>query len=220
MFTGLIIEAGTVHSLELRGPSGTLGIRCVDVRKDATLGDSIAVNGVCLTVTSISNDLLTFDVSFATLQSTNLGNLRRGESVNLEPSLRLNSKLGGHFVTGHVETTGAIRSITTTGNAATIEIAAPASLLHYLIPKGSVAVDGISLTVVEVLADSFTLVIIPHTADITTIGRKKVGDTVNLESDLLAKYVAKFMQGPKPAESSEQRDASLMESLRRSGFVS
>lgn len=220
MFTGLIIEAGTVHSLELRGPSGTLGVRCAEVRKDAALGDSIAVNGVCLTVTSISNDLLTFDVSFATLESTNLGSLRRGESVNLEPSLRLNSKLGGHFVTGHVEAVGKIRAVSKTGNAVTYEIAAPASLLHYLIPKGSVAVDGISLTVVEVLADAFTLVIIPHTADITTIGRKKIGDTVNLESDLLAKYVAKFVAGTKPSESAEQRDTSLLESLRRSGFVS
>jgi riboflavin synthase len=220
MFTGLIIEAGTVHSLELRGPSGTLGIRCAEVRKDAVLGDSIAINGVCLTVTSISNDLLNFDVSFSTLESTNLGSLRRGESVNLEPSLRLNSKLGGHFVTGHVEAVGKIRAITTTGNAVTIEIAAPASLLQFLIPKGSVAVDGISLTVVDVLADAFTLVIIPHTADITTIGRKKIGDTVNLESDLLAKYVAKFVTGTKPVESPEKRDATLLDSLRRSGFVS
>lgn len=220
MFTGLIMEAGTVASLELQGPSGTLGVKCSKVRRDAELGDSIAVNGVCLTVTSIGTDALTFDVSFATLESTNLGALRRGESVNLEPSLRLNSKMGGHFVTGHVEAVGKIRTITRTGNAVTIEIGAPASLLNYLIPKGSVAVDGISLTVVDVLADAFTLVIIPHTADITTIGRKKIGDTVNLESDLLAKYVAKFAQGTKASDNAEQRDATLMDSLRRSGFVS
>lgn len=219
MFTGLIMEAGTVHSLEMRGPSGTLEITCSEVHKDASLGDSIAVNGVCLTVTSIRNGILSFDVSFATLESTNLGTLRRGERVNLEPSLRLNSKLGGHFVTGHVESVGTIRSVTQTGNAVTFEIAAPASLLQYLIPKGSVAVDGISLTVVDVLTDAFTLVIIPHTADITTIGRKRVGDTVNLESDLLAKYVARCIQNTPAAHTPEQRDATLMDSLRRSGFL-
>lgn len=221
MFTGLIIEAGTVYALELRGPSATLAIRCAKALKDAELGDSIAVNGVCLTVTSIRSDVLTFDVSYETLKSTGLGTLKRGEHVNLEPSLRLNSKLGGHLVSGHVEAVGSIRSITPMGNAVKFEVAAPASLLQYLIPKGSVAVDGISLTVVDVLDDAFTLVIIPHTGDITTIRNKKPGDSVNLESDLIAKYVAKFVRQGRGKEQRdpEKNDTSLLDALKRSGFV-
>ncbi|HSW62986.1 MAG TPA: riboflavin synthase [Dissulfurispiraceae bacterium] len=221
MFTGLIIEAGTVHALELRGPSASLAVRCAKALKDAELGDSIAVNGVCLTVTAIRSDVLTFDVSYETLKSTNLGALKRGEYVNLEPSLRLNSKLGGHLVSGHVEAVGSIRSITPMGNAVKFEVVAPASLLQYLIPKGSVAVDGISLTVVDVLDDAFTLVIIPHTGDITTIRNKKPGDNVNLESDLIAKYVAKFALQGKGKEQHDpgKNDASLLDALKRSGFV-
>lgn len=221
MFTGLIIEAGTIHAVEMRGPSAALAVRCSKVLKEAELGDSIAINGVCLTVTSIRGDVLTFDVSHETLKSTNLGSLRRGDHVNLEPSLRLNSKLGGHLVSGHVEAVGSVRSIKSIGNAVKIEVAAPADLLRYLIPKGSVAVDGISLTVVDVLADAFTLVIIPHTGDITTIGRKKPGDSVNLESDLIAKYIAKFVLHGKnddPADP-QKADASLLDALKRSGFV-
>ncbi len=221
MFTGLILETGTLHALDMRGPSASLAVRCAKAHKDAEPGDSIAVNGVCLTVASMRNDVLTFDVSHETLKSTNLGTLRRGDSVNLEPSLRLNSKLGGHLVSGHVEAVGTVRSITPIGNAVKIEISAPASLLHYLIPKGSIAVDGISLTVVDVLKDAFTLVIIPHTGDITTICRKKPGDSVNLESDLIAKYVAKFvMQGRNNEQANSQKaDANLLDTLKRSGFV-
>jgi riboflavin synthase len=219
MFTGLIIEAGTVHSLEMQGAAGVLAVKCAELYKDAVLGDSIAVNGVCLTVTSIKKDILSFDVSFVTLQNTNLGSLRRGEIVNLEPSLRLNGKLGGHFVTGHVEAVGTISSVVKTGNAITIEIEAPVTLLQFLIPKGSVAVDGISLTVVDVKTASFTIVIIPHTASLTTIGRKKTGDTVNLESDLLAKYVAKFLQALPTDKSDSKSDATLMNALRKSGFL-
>ncbi len=221
MFTGLILEAGSVHALEVRGPSAALAVRCAKAHKDAELGDSLAVNGVCLTVTSMRNDVLTFDVSYETLKSTNLGTLGRGDPVNLEPSLRFNSKLGGHLVSGHVEAVGSVRSVTPIGNAVKIDISAPESLLHYLIPKGSVAVDGISLTVVDVLKDAFTLVIIPHTGDITTIGRKKPGDSVNLESDLIAKYVAKFVMHGKNTEQadSQKTDTNLLDALKRSGFV-
>lgn len=214
MFTGLIIELGEVISLDRRNESARLSVRGSEVVKDAALGDSIAINGVCLTVVAVDKEALSFDVSYETLKSTNLGNLKRGDKVNLEPSLRPTSKLGGHFVTGHVDGIGKIRSKTPLGNAMRIEIESPESVLKYLVGKGSVAVDGISLTVVDVLKDAFSIVIIPHTASMTTIGIKTTGDTVNLEPDILAKYVAKFLQIDK------DKDSSLLSALKQSGFIS
>ncbi|HEX8948752.1 MAG TPA: riboflavin synthase [Dissulfurispiraceae bacterium] len=212
MFTGLIAELGEVVSLEGRAESAKLSAKGGETAKDALLGDSISVNGVCLTVVDIDGDTLSFDVSYETLRSTNLGALKRGDRVNLESSLRPNSKMGGHFVTGHVEGVGKIRSKTPAGNAVRIEIEAPKDVLKYLVEKGSVAVDGISLTVVDVLKDAFTVVIIPHTAKMTTIGLKSTGEGVNLEPDILAKYVAKFLQ--------KDGDSSLLSTLRNSGFIS
>lgn len=215
MFTGIIIELGEVISLEKKTESARLSLRANEVVKDAAPGDSIAVNGVCLTVVKLRtpNSELFFDVSYETLKSTNLGNLKRGDRVNLEPSLRPNSKLGGHFVTGHVEGIGRIRSKTPIGNAIKIEIETPNNILKYLVEKGSVAVDGISLTVVNLLRDAFSVVVIPHTAKLTTIGFKNVGDTVNLEPDILGKYVAKFLRIDKNS------DESFMLALKRSGFI-
>ena len=161
---------------------------------------------------AVEKDILSFDVSYETLKSTNLGHLKKGDGVNLEPSLKPASKLGGHFVTGHVDGVGKIRSKTPAGNAVKFEIEAPENVLKYLVEKGSVAIDGISLTVVDVLRDAFSLVIIPHTAKMTTIGFKKLGDTVNLEPDILAKYVARFLQTDK--------DSSLLSALKKSGFIS
>jgi len=221
MFTGLIIELGEIVSLEKKTESARLSLRANEVVKDAALGDSIAINGVCLTAVNIEKDILYFDVSFETLKSTNLGNLKRGDRVNLEPSLRPNSKIGGHFVTGHVEDIGKIRSKTPLGNAVRIEIETQDNVLRYLVEKGSVAVDGISLTVVDVLKDAFSVVIIPHTAKLTTIGFKNVGDTVNLEPDILGKYVAKFLAGSQQsAVSSQNKDKELLSALKQSGFIS
>jgi riboflavin synthase len=221
MFTGLIIELGEIVSLEKKTESARLSLRANEVVKDAALGYSIAINGVCLTAVNIEKDILYFDVSFETLRSTNLGNLKRGDRVNLEPSLRPNSKIGGHFVTGHVEDIGKIRSKTPLGNAVRIEIETQDNVLRYLVEKGSVAVDGISLTVVDVLKDAFSVVIIPHTAKLTTIGFKNVGDTVNLEPDILGKYVAKFLAGSQQsAVSSQNKDKELLSALKQSGFIS
>jgi riboflavin synthase len=214
MFTGLIIELGEVVALEKRNDSARLSVKGGEVARDAALGDSIATNGVCLTVVSIEKEVLSFDVSYETLRSTNLDDLRRGDKVNLEPSLRPSSKMGGHFVTGHIDGIGKLRSRTPAGNALRIEIEAPQSVLKYLVGKGSVAVDGISLTVVDVLKDAFSIVIIPHTAKMTTIGFKNTGATVNLEPDILAKYVAKFLQVD------GDKDSSLLSALKQSGFVS
>jgi riboflavin synthase len=214
MFTGIIIELGEIVSIEKRPDSARLSVRGKEISKDAALGDSIAVNGVCLTAVNINNDIVSFDVSYETLKSADLGNLKAGDRVNLEPSLKPSSKLGGHFVTGHVEGVGKIKSKAQTGNAVRIEIEAPAGILKYLVEKGSVAVDGISLTVVDVLKDGFGIVIIPHTAKMTTIGFKNIGDTVNLEPDILGKYVARFLRMDK------DRDESLMSALKKSGFIS
>lgn len=211
MFTGLIMELGEVAALEKKAGNARLSVRAREVVPDAAIGDSISVNGACLTVTAIDNNILSFDVSHETLKSTNLESMKKGDRVNLEPSLRPGSKLGGHFVTGHIDGSGKIRSKTTAGNVLKIEIEAPADVLKYLVGKGSVAVDGISLTVVDVFRDAFSLVIIPHTAKITTLGFKNVGDTVNLEPDILAKYVARFVQ---PGS-----DSSLLSALKQSGFV-
>jgi riboflavin synthase len=221
MFTGLIIELGEVVCLEKKTESARLSIKASEVVKDAAAGDSIAINGVCLTVVNMEKDIFSFDVSYETLKSTNLGNLKRGDRVNLEPSLRPNSKLGGHFVTGHVEGIGRIRNKTPLGNAVRIEIETQDNVLRYLVEKGSVAVDGISLTVVDVLRDAFSVVIIPHTAKLTTIGFKNVGDTVNLEPDILGKYVAKFLSESrvKGQESGAKENPELLSALKKSGFI-
>ncbi|HMK60447.1 MAG TPA: riboflavin synthase [Dissulfurispiraceae bacterium] len=220
MFTGLIVELGEVASIERRSQNARLSVKGREIFKDAMTGDSIAVNGVCLTVTKIGKDTVYFDVSGETLRSTNLGELRGGDKVNLEPSLKPSSKMGGHFVTGHIDAIGKIRSRRMEGNAEKIEIEASASVLHYLVKKGSVAVDGISLTVVDVLENAFSLVIIPHTASLTTIGFKKIGDTVNLEPDILAKYVAKFLQKTAPEDEAAASSADpFLTKLKEAGLA-
>jgi riboflavin synthase len=218
MFTGIIIELGEIRSLIKRGHNAELLLMCKKIIKDVNVGDSIAVNGVCLTVTKInpSGSELAFDVSFETLKLTNLGTLRRGDRVNLEPSLSLSSKIGGHFVTGHVDGVGKIRQKEEIENTLKIEIQAPEGVLSFLVEKGSVAVDGISLTVVNVLKDAFSVVIIPHTAKMTTLGFKGIGDTVNLEPDILGKYVAKFLN---KTESYKSNDEKILSLLEKSGFV-
>ncbi|TAN43440.1 MAG: riboflavin synthase [Nitrospirae bacterium] len=212
MFTGLIEELGEVASIKQSADGARLSVKCGGLHKDAAIGDSIATNGICLTVVAIKDRIMSFDASSETLKSTNLGGLKTGDKVNLEASLKPTSKMGGHFVTGHIDGVGKIRSKSQTGNAIKIEIESPQGVLKYLVDKGSVAVDGISLTVVDVLKDSFTIVIIPHTAKMTTIGFKNTGDTVNLEPDILAKYVAKFLK-------TDGGDQSLMSALKKSGFV-
>jgi riboflavin synthase len=219
MFTGLIIEIGEVMALERRGPGARLAIKGRKITQNIAIGDSIAVNGVCLTVTSAEKDCAYFDVSAETLDCSNIGALKRGNRVNLELSLKLDSKLGGHFVTGHIEATGRIRSRKAIGDSERIEIEAPATVLKYLASKGAVAVDGISLTVVDVLQDSFSIVIIPHTAAMTTIGFKKRGDTVNLEPDVLAKYVERLLQKEDSGADATVADDRLLSKLKDTGFI-
>ena len=212
MFTGLIVEMGEVASLTKKGNSGRLALYAKALAHDAAVGDSISVNGTCLTVVEIKGNTLSFDLSDETLRSTNIGRLRIKDRVNLEPALRMDAKLGGHFVTGHIDGVGKIQSKTLTGDVCKIIIVTEARLADFLVEKGSVAVDGISLTVVEVFKDRFSLVIIPHTASLTTIGVKVPGDEVNIEVDILGKYVSRFL--------SKGKDTGFMETLLREGFAS
>lgn len=213
MFTGLIIEMGEITSVKMRSGGAVLSLKAREAASSAKLGDSISVNGVCLTAIEKNSDLLSFDLSDETLRSTNLGRLKRGDRVNLEMSLSPDTKIGGHFVTGHVDAVGTMRSKVNIGDMLKIEISAPAKVMNFIVEKGSVAVDGISLTVVDVLNDGFTVVIIPHTAKLTTIGFKGTGDTVNIETDILGKYVAKFLN------KDEGKDSGLMKALTEGGYV-
>lgn len=212
MFTGLIREMAGVLSLARKSTGAELALKTPALSKAAAVGDSISVNGACLTVTSIAGDTLRFDLSGETLKSTNLGELRTGERVNLEPALRASDALGGHLVTGHVDGVGRIRAKRKSGEMTEIVIEAPAGVLRYLVDKGSVAVDGISLTVVDVMPDAFSVVIIPHTAANTSIGFKEASASVNLEADIIGKYVAKFL-------GRAGGGSSLKKSLIESGFM-
>ena len=213
MFTGLIVDMGQVTSLGRRSGGAILSLRLRESIVNADIGDSIAVNGTCLTVVDKNRDELSFDLSEETLHSTNLGNLKIGDKVNIEPSLRPDSKIGGHFVTGHIDTVGQILKKITLGDMLKFEFRASSYVMQHLVEKGSIAVDGISLTVVDILEDSFTVVIIPHTAEMTTLGQKEPGDSVNLEVDILSKYVARFLRKDR------KEDARLLNTLREKGYV-
>lgn len=211
MFTGLIMEMGEIVSMTKKEGGARLFLTAKTVSSDAGIGDSISINGACLTVTEIKGEILSFDLSEETLRSTNLGQLRARDRVNLEPSLSMDSRLGGHFVTGHIDGVGRIKSKVLSGGAFKIVIAAGEPIAGLLVEKGSVAADGISLTVVDVYKDGFSIVVIPHTARMTTLGYKGPGDSVNLEVDILGKYVSKFL--------GKRKDLDLMDTLTEEGFV-
>ena len=194
MFTGIIEELGTVQRLDRGSNSCQITIQADKVLEDVKLGDSIAINGVCLTVTSFDREHFTADMMAETLVKTNLKDLGSGQRINLERASRLGDRMGGHLVQGHVDAVGTIVEQQKVDIAMVLRIKAPEEILRYLVAKGSVAVDGISLTVVAVLADSFTISIIPHTAKMTTLGFKKTGDTVNLEADIIGRYVEKLLK--------------------------
>jgi riboflavin synthase len=194
VFTGIVEEIGLVRSLT-RGPaSAALTVAAVRVLDGTRLGDSIAVNGVCLTVTGCSSAAFTADVMYETLQKTNLGRLSAGDRVNLERALKLGDRLGGHFVAGHVDVTGAILSLQERDIATEMWVAVPGELEPYLIPEGSVALDGVSLTIATLKEGSLMIGLIPHTRETTALGGKKTGDLLNIEADLLGKYVGRLLQ--------------------------
>ncbi|BAU29070.1 riboflavin synthase alpha chain [Aneurinibacillus soli] len=216
MFTGLIEEVGALASIRRAPEAAVLAIRAQTVLKGVKIGDSIAVNGVCLTVTSYTRETFTADVMPETLARTGLGQLSPGDPVNLERALAAGERFGGHFVSGHVDGTGMIASRKPYGNAVLFEIQAPDAALRYIIPKGSVAIDGISLTVVAVTDDTFTVSVIPHTLAQTVLMHKQAGSAVNLECDMIGKYIERFLT----FREEKQKSSTLTESfLSEHGFL-
>jgi riboflavin synthase len=193
MFTGLVQATGKVQSLEVLANGATRLALASPLLAGAALGASIAVNGCCLTVTSVHGELATFDLLAETLRLTNLGELKVGSVVNLEPSLRPTDRMGGHFVTGHIDACGTVSFFGPDGADWRLDIQAPAAVLRHVVKKGCIAVDGMSLTVAEVLPDGFRIWLIPHTLAVTNLAGRVAGQRVNLESDLLAKYAEKLL---------------------------
>lgn len=188
MFSGIIDRLGKVTALDT-GERPALSVAAPGWLEDVSIGDSIAVNGVCLTVISMGNGEFAADVMPETLRATNLGDLKPGSPANLEKALRVGDRLGGHFVSGHVDCSGTIKTLKEEKNAVVFSIEMDKGLMEFVAPKGSVAVDGISLTVVDVTPNGFTVSLIPHTMSVTTLGSKGPGSTVNIEVDMLARYI-------------------------------
>lgn len=215
MFTGIVEEVGTVREIRKGQTSSFIEIQAKTVLSDVHLGDSIAVNGVCLTVTEFSADSFRADVMNETLNRSSLGSLRSGSHVNLERAMPANGRFGGHIVSGHIDGTGVITDIRRDGISVWYTIGTTAAVMRYIVEKGSVAIDGISLTVAKVTDSSFSVSIIPHTAEQTVLSYRKIGDTVNLENDIIGKYVEKLMN---PQNSQKEENGITMEFLAKNGF--
>lgn len=193
MFTGIVEEIGTINTIITGIKSGKIKINASKVFEDMKLGDSISTNGVCLTVTEFNNGIFTVDVMAETMRRSNLGNLKKGDKVNLERALAAGDRLGGHIVSGHIDGVGVIREFKREDNAIWISIEPFQEILKYIVSKGSIAIDGVSLTVAYVDDMVFKVSVIPHTQDETILIKKNVGDKVNLECDMIGKYIEKFL---------------------------
>jgi len=216
MFTGLIEEIGSIESVAMSAKSAKITIKAKTVLEGVKLGDSICTNGVCLTVTEFDSGKFSVDVMAESMRRSNLKNLRKGDEVNLERALKLSDRLGGHIVSGHIDGTGKIESYVKEDNAVWITVSAGPELLRYIIEKGSIAIDGVSLTVAYVDDEVFKVSIIPHTKDVTTLLNKQPGQEVNLECDMIGKYIEKLMSfGTRPAAKSNID----MDFLARNGFL-
>ncbi|SCZ77371.1 riboflavin synthase [Acidaminobacter hydrogenoformans] len=222
MFTGIIEEIGIVERIEHAGPAAQLTVRAARVLEDVKNGDSICTNGVCLTVVRFTKESFTADVMPETLRYSNLGGLKQGSPVNLERAMSAQGRFGGHMVSGHIDGVGVIRSLRQEGNATWMTVSPPAALMRYVIQKGSIAMDGTSLTVAQLEESAFSVSIIPVTKDETILLKKRVGDQVNLECDLVGKYVERLLQfGPVGAgDSASEKHGSLnMDFLKENGFA-
>lgn len=216
MFTGIVEEMGTIAGIQKGAKSAVLTIQAEKVFSDIHIGDSIALNGVCLTVTSFSGNTYTVDVMNETLRRSSLGSLTIGSKVNLERAMAANGRFGGHIVSGHIDGTGTITKVEKDDNAIWYTIAAEESLMKYIVEKGSIAIDGISLTVAKRSDMDFAISMIPHTAKETVLSQKKPGDIVNLENDIVGKYIEQLMRYEKKEEKKESR--LTKEFLLQAGF--
>ena len=194
MFTGIVEELGTIRSIQVKPQGATLEIQATDVLSDAKVGDSISVEGACLTIRFLTSETFTVDVSAETSRRTTLGERKIGERVNLERSLRLSDRLGGHLVLGHVDEVATIRSWKDEGDASVMQVTMSRTTKPYIAYKGSITIDGVSLTVSNLLADAFEVTLIPHTKDVTTFGTKRNGAKVNLEVDIVARYLETLLK--------------------------
>jgi riboflavin synthase len=193
VFTGIVREQGVVVSAETVSDGRTLVVRAPETAASIAVGDSVAVNGCCLTVASVDESSLTFHAVPETLSRTTLGALRAEDSVNVEPALRVGDPLGGHYVQGHVDAVGRVQSVEAEGEGLRVFVEASSDVLRYCVEKGSVAVDGVSLTVAEVAPDAFAVALVPHTIEATTLSALRPGQRVNIETDVLAKYVERLL---------------------------
>ena len=214
MFTGIIEEIGYVNNVKKGTASAILTIQAEKVLEGTHIGDSIAVNGVCLTVTGIYDNTFTADVMHETLNRSSLGKLVSGSAVNLERAMAADGRFGGHIVSGHIDGTGKVAAITKDDNAIWYQIKTDSGILKYIVEKGSVAIDGISLTVAKTDSQSFSVSIIPHTAGATTLSLRKAGDVVNLENDIVGKYIEKFIT----FENEKPKSGITKEFLLKNGF--
>lgn len=205
MFTGIVEEKGKVKSIKKGAKSAMLSVEGNKIFEDVHLGDSIAVNGVCLTVTSYSKNVFTADVMNETLKRSSLGSLKNGSEVNLERAMAANGRFGGHIVSGHIDGTGVISDMSKDDIAIWVTISTTAEILRLIVEKGSIAIDGISLTVARVSNTDFAVSVIPHTGANTTLLDKKVGDVVNLENDITGKYIEKLLGLSKEEKKPESR---------------
>jgi riboflavin synthase len=220
MFTGIIEGFGTIREIRQESQGRRMTVDADFFLEQTMLGDSICVSGACLTVVMIDNKRFTVDVSPETLAKTTFKSAKIGDRVNLERALRLSDRIDGHLVSGHIDGIGTVTLKQNMGNAIIVSFKVPESISHYMIQKGSVAVDGISLTINNCSHDSFDVSIIPHTAKLTTIGFKKAGDLVNIETDMIGKYVERFVGGKRHDEKKKKSGSALdMEFLAKSGFV-
>ena len=214
MFTGIVKELGTVKKIKKGANSAVFTIRAEKILDDLKTGDSVAVNGICLTVTACLEDGFTADVMHETLNRSSLGKLVSGSAVNLERAMAADGRFGGHIVSGHIDGTGKVAAITKDDNAIWYQIKTDSGILKYIVEKGSVAIDGISLTVAKTDSQSFSVSIIPHTAGATTLSLRKVGDVVNLENDIVGKYIEKFIT----FEKEKPKSGITKEFLLKNGF--
>lgn len=216
MFTGIVEEVGNIIQIDRGSKSSVLHIGGKLIFDDLKIGDSVAVNGVCLTVTTLSSNSFTADVMSETLSRSSLGALTRNSPVNLERAMAANGRFGGHIVSGHIDGTGTVESIKKDDNAVWYTIKASEKLMRYIVEKGSIAIDGISLTVARVTKDAFSVSIIPHTIKATILGTKSTGDMVNLENDVVGKYIERFLTvPPSETEAVQQKAANQSQGITK-----